>query len=341
MRAFSKLGNKVFIIIIRPENKKPRISSFKENELDVTEIHPPSIGLKGKTGVSRQLMYLACLPAVQKAASKIINENNIDFVYANMPGTGSSVPAMRIQSKHKIKFVLDLADMYSFVRPKIVVERSFKKADKIITITNYLKNDLINRGVDSKKINIIPNGVDLQLFDPNRFNKDEILRLRKTFNAEKLIVFVGSLQDLNIIINSAEQVIKTIPNVKYVIIGDHRDPERSKSSWESKVKNKNLGKYFEFLGKKPREEIPKFILCADICIDSFPDEPYYAAAHPIKLLEYGSCGKPVVATKVTETTNLIQHGKHGFLAKTINFSALKALRRLDISSLLNRLGSNS
>ena len=318
MRAFSKLGNKVFIIIIRPENKKPRISSFKENELDVIEIHPPSIGLKGKTGVSRQLMYLACLPAVQKAASKIINENNIDFVYANMPGTGSSVPAMRIQSKHKIKFVLDLADMYSLVRPKIVVERSFKKADKIITITNYLKNDLINRGVDSKKINIIPNGVDLQLFDPNRFNKDEISSLRKTFNAEKLIVFAGSLQDLNIIINSAEQVIKTIPNVKYVIIGDHRDPERSKSSWESKVKNKNLEKYFEFLGKKPREEIPKFILCADVCVDSFPDEPYYAAAHPIKLLEYGSCEKPVVATKVLETEQLIQHQKFGLLANANN-----------------------
>ena len=314
MRAFSKLGNKVFIIIIRPENKKPRISSFKENELDVIEIHPPSIGLKGKTGVSRQLMYLACLPAVQKAASKIINENNIDFVYANMPGTGSSVPAMRIQSKHKIKFVLDLADMYSLVRPKIVVERSFKKADKIITITNYLKNDLINRGVDSKKINIIPNGVDLQLFDPNRFSKDEISSLRKTFNAEKLIVFAGSLQDLNIIINSAEQVIKTIPNVKYVIIGDHRDPERSKSSWESKVKNKNLEKYFEFLGKKSREEIPKFILCADVCVDSFPDEPYYAAAHPIKLLEYGACEKSVVATRVAETEKIVKHGIFGLLS---------------------------
>jgi len=345
MHAFSKLGNKVFIIIIRPENKKPRISSFKENELDVIEIHPPSIGLKGKTGVSRQLMYLACLPAVQKAASKIINENNIDFVYANMPGTGSSVPAMRIQSKHKIKFVLDLADMYSFVRPKIVVERSFKKADKIITITNYLKSDLINRGVDSKKINIIPNGVDLQLFDPNRFNKDEILSLRKAFNAEKLIVFAGSLQDLNIIINSAEQVIKTIPNVKYVIIGDHRDPERSKSSWESKVKNKNLEKYFEFLGKQPRGDIPKYILCANVCVDSFPDEPYFAAAHPIKLLEYGACSKPVVATGVSETAKIIKQGVYGLLSEPGNPSnfaecLIKILKSPELSEKMGKEFSN-
>jgi len=314
MRAFSKLGNKVFIIIIRPENKKPRISSFKENELDVIEIHPPSIGLKGKTGVSRQLMYLACLPAVQKAASKIINENNIDFVYANMPGTGSSVPAMRIQSKHKIPFVLDLADMYTLVRPKIVVERSFKKADKIITITNYLKDDLLNRKISPDKIFIIPNGVDLDLFDPVKYDQKEIKKLRDTFQAEKLLVFSGSLQDISLIINSATTVINAIPKVKYIIIGDHRDPNRSKVAWELKVKEKKLGKYFEFLGRKPREEIPKYLLCADVCIDSFPDEPYYAAAHPIKLLEYGSCGKPVVATQVSETGKIVKHGIFGLLA---------------------------
>ena len=40
----------------------------------------------------------------------------------------------------------------------------------------------------------------------------------------------------------------------------------------------------------------------------------YAAAHPIKLLEYGACGKPVVATRVTETEKIVRHGTHGYLA---------------------------
>jgi len=256
MGEFSKLGHRVFMIIIRPENKKPRISSFKENGIDVTQIHPPQMGFSGKKGFSRHLKYLACLPTVSKIASKIIKENNIDYIYSYMPGTGSSVPAMRIKSKHKIKFVLDLADMYSLVRPKIVVERSFKNADKILTITEYLKNDLIKKGINPKKIYIIPNGVDLKIFDPNLYDKNQIEKLRKKFNAEKLVVFAGSLQDLNIIINSAEQVIKTIPNVKFVIVGDHRDPNRSKTYWEDKVKDRKLSKNFEFLGRKPRDEIP-------------------------------------------------------------------------------------
>jgi len=278
------------------------------------------LGIQGKRGISRHLKYLACLPAVSKVASKIIKEKGIDYVYSYMPGTGSSVPAMRIKSKHKIPLILDLADMYSLIRPKMIVDRSFKNADKILTITNYIKEDLLNQKISSNKIFIIPNGVDLELFNPSRYDNNQIKKLRDSFGSEKLIMFVGSLQDLKIIIDSATQVVNAIANVKYIIIGDHRDPNRSKSYWEDKVKEKNLEKYFEFLGRKPREEIPKYILCANVCVDSFPDEPYYAAAHPIKLLEYGACEKPVVATKVTETSKIVKHSIHGFLAEPGNIS---------------------
>jgi len=259
-----------------------------------------------------------------------------------MPGTGSSIPAMRIKSKHKIKFILDLADMYNLIKPKIIVKSSFKNSDKILTITEYLKNDLTHNGIDSKKIQIISNGVDLELFDPNRYDKNEIEKLRKSFDAEKIIVFAGSLQDLNIIINSAKQVIHSIPSVKYIIIGDHRDPNRSRKVWEEKVKERKLIKNFEFLGRKPREDIPKFLLCADVCVDSFPDEPYYAAAHPIKLLEYGACEKPVVATSVSETAKIVKHGKYGYLAKPSNSEeyAKYLIKLLESPKLCETMGKN-
>lgn len=315
MSAFSKLGNKIFIVIIRPESKFPRISNFKENGLDVIEVHPPSImKFKGKRGVGKYLNYLSSLPTASKIASKIIKDHGIDYVYAYMPGIGSSLPAMRVQSKHKIKFVLDFADLHVFVRPKKVADTSFQKADKIIAITNYLKNDLLKRGISEKKIHIIPNGVDLELFDPAKYDINDIGHLRASFDTKHLLVFSGSLQDLNLIINSARDVIEKVPDVKYLIIGDHRDPSRTRDVWEARVQEKGLTKNFVFLGRKPRNEIPKYIICADVCLDSFPDEPYYAAAHPVKLLEYGACGKPVVATRVMETARLIQHDAYGFLA---------------------------
>lgn len=315
MNAFSKLGNKVFIVIIRPEPKTPRISNFKENDLDVTEIHPLNMmKFKGKRGVGKYLNYLSSLPTASRIASKIIKDHGIDYIYAYMPGIGSSYPAMRIQSRYKTKFVLDFADLHVFVRPKKIANSSFQKADKIIAITNYLKDDLLKRNIPEKKIHIIPNGVDLELFNPEKYSVNDINRIRESFGSKHLLVFSGSLQDLNLIIDSAKDVIAKIPDVKYIIIGDHRDPNRTRDVWEAKVKEKGLSKNFVFLGRKPREEIPPYIMCSDICLDSFPDEPYYAAAHPLKLLEYGACGKPVVATRVAETEKIVKHGMYGLLA---------------------------
>lgn len=315
MNTFSKLGNKVFVIIIRPEKTSISVKSFKENSIDVIEIHPPQIlRFKGTRGIGKYVNYLSCIPTILNVVSKIMKEHKIDFVYSYMPGIGSSLPAVLIKSKYKIKHVLDFADLHVYVRPKFIADLSFKNANKILAITDYLKKDLEKKGVNTNKIGILPNGVDLDLFNSNRYDINSIKNLRQSFNANKIIVFSGALQDLNIIINSAKKVIENVQDVKYIIIGDHRSPARSKTVWENKVKEKGLENSFLFLGKKPREEIPKYLLTSDVCIDSFPNEPYYAAAHPIKLLEYGSCGKPVVATKVSETEKIVKHGVYGFLA---------------------------
>jgi glycosyltransferase involved in cell wall biosynthesis len=286
------------------------------------------------------LNYLACISTILKEAAKIISKHKIDYVYSYMPGTGSSIPAMKICSKYDIPFVLDLADMYSMIRPKMVIEKSFRNADKILVITNYLKNDLLKKGITSDKIQIIPNGVDLELFNSDVISLEEIKNIRQTFQSQKIVIFSGSLQDLNIIIESALHVIEKIPDVKFVIIGDHRDPNRSKSFWENKTRERKLHEHFVFLGRLPRKEIPRYILSADVCIDSFPNEPYYAAAHPIKLLEYGACGKPVVATNVEETKNLITHGRYGFLSDPSNPKeyAKYVIQLLTNQDLANKMG---
>ena len=343
MHAFSNLGNKVFIIIIKSEHKSPRITNFKENSLDVTEIHPPKIfKFEGKRGVGRYLNYLLSLPAISRIASEIIKKNDMDYVYAYMPGIGSSLPAMRVKSKHKIKFILDFADLHVFVKPQRITDMSFEKADKIIVITEYLKNELLQKKIDAKKIHIIPNGVDLDLFNPDKYDIKKISELRNSFGSKYVLLFSGSLQDLNIIIDSAKDVINNMKDVKYVIVGDHRDPKRSRQVWEEKVQSKGLSEYFVFVGRKPRNEIPQYILCADICLDCFPDEPYYAAAHPIKLLEYGACGKPVVATRVSETEKIVKHGEFGFLADPNNPSEFAGyvISLLKSNSLAIQMGKN-
>ena len=342
MNSLAKRGHNISIFVVRPEKKYPSIVSVKENFLNVVEIHPQFTIFSGKRGIGKYVNYLLCIPVILKEFSLLHKKNKINFVYSYMPGIGSSLPAMILKLRYGIKHVLDFADLHVFVRPKIIANRSFKNADTIIAITNYLRNDLVNRGIDPKKIHIIPNGVNLELFNPDNYNLSEIEKLRKSFDADKLVVFSGALQDLNLIIDSAPQVIQNMPKTKFVILGDHRSPAKSKSVWEEKVKEKGLGDHFVFLGRKPHEEIPQYLLSADVCIDCFPDEPYYAAAHPIKLLEYGACEKPVVATKVEETNRIIKNEIYGFLVdpKTPAEFSMRIIELLGSKDLCKTMGEN-
>lgn len=339
MKSLSLQKHKIFMLIIRPDTKKPRVIPLKESGIEILEIHPPSLGLSKNKGISRHLKYLSCIPLINREAEKIIKQHGVDWIYSYMPGTGTSLPSSRIKNKFHIPMILDLADMYSMIRPKLIVKKSFNDADKIFVITKYLENLLINQGVPKDKIFHVPNGVDLELFNPEKYLV-ESQKIRKEFDVKKIVVFTGSLQDLNIIIKSAKRVIQEIPNLKYLIVGDHRDPTKSFSTWQKIVENEGLSDHFEFLGRKPHDEIPKYIVCADVCLDSFPDEPYFAAAHPIKLLEYGACEKPVVATSVTETTNIIEHGKFGYLAKPGNYDeyADYLIRLLQSPELAKKMG---
>lgn len=342
MKSFSKIGHHVSILVIRPEFNPAPIAYMKDGVIDVIEVHPPSfLKIRGKRGVGKYINYLLCIPTIFKITSKIMKDKKIDFIYSYMPGIGSSLPGMLLKSRFNIKHILDFADLHVYVRPKFVANQSFKNADIILVITEYLKNELLKKHLSSEKIHIIPNGVDLELFSTKNYNEQSISALRNSFNSKKIILFSGALQDLNILFGAAKEIIKDIKDVKFVIVGDHRDPFRSKDAWQKKAINLGLDDYFIFLGRKPREEIPLYILSSDICVDTFPDEPYFAAAHPVKLLEYGACGKPVVATRVSETEKLIKHGHFGFLADPKNSKefACHIITLLNSPDLRKRMGN--
>ena len=184
MKSLSLQKHKIFILIIRSDSKKPRVIPLKESGIEILEIHPPSLGLPKNNGLSRHLKYLSCMPLINKEAEKIIKKHGIDWIYSYMPGTGSSLPSSRIKNKFHIPMILDLADMYSMIRPKLIVKKSFNDADRIFVITKYLENILINQGIPKNKIFHVPNGVDLELFNPKKY-LIESQKIKKEFGTNR------------------------------------------------------------------------------------------------------------------------------------------------------------
>ncbi|RZN43906.1 MAG: glycosyltransferase family 1 protein [Methanophagales archaeon ANME-1-THS] len=102
---------------------------------------------------------------------------------------------------------------------------SAELADRIITVSYPMEEDLIKHGIESEKINVCWNGIHLEDYDPKKLSKEEITRLRGRYGIdpeEKMILFVGRLTAVKGVINLVKAmplVISKYPEAKLVILG--------------------------------------------------------------------------------------------------------------------------
>lgn len=79
---------------------------------------------------------------------------------------------------------------------KLVLKKSIRRADKIITVSEFSKQEIIRfYGVAAERIAVIPNGVDLERFSPC-YKKDAVEKVKQKYriNGKKYFLFLGNLE---------------------------------------------------------------------------------------------------------------------------------------------------
>ena len=98
-------------------------------------------------------------------------------------------------------------------------------ADRIITVSYPMEEDLIRHGIDPDKIRVCWNGIRAEIYDPNRVKPEEIADLRARYGIapdERMILFVGRLTAVKGVVNLVKAmptVISKHPESKLVILG--------------------------------------------------------------------------------------------------------------------------
>lgn len=168
-----------------------------------------------------------------------------------------------------------------------------KHCDVIIAVTPLIKKYLIEKGIDEQKIYVIENAANTELFKPMEQDivKNE-LGLDKNC---RYVCFVGNLapwQGVEYLIQAAPLVLKEFPCTKFLIVGNGM----LKRELINLVEKTGVYSNFTFKGIVPYEEVPKYINASDICV--VYKKPLKSGYSPLKLYEYMSCGKPVVASNL-------------------------------------------
>jgi glycosyltransferase involved in cell wall biosynthesis len=100
---------------------------------------------------------------------------------------------------------------------------------------------------------------------------------------------------VNILIESAFQLLTYEENVKFLIVGEGF----LKYSIEKRVLDSGHEKKFIFTGMMNYEDIPALINMADICVAPFISRRNRTTGvSPIKVFEYMGCAKPVICSRI-------------------------------------------
>jgi len=176
------------------------------------------------------------------------------------------------------------------------------------TATEKERDELIlHYGALSKRIRVIPCGVNLDLFQP--IDK-ELAKQQLGFDNKKIILFVGRIEPLK----GIDQLLRAmtyLPNgqgIRLVVIGGDEHSRNEIERLQRLSKELRIKDSVTFTGSIPHERLPYFYSAATACVI-----PSYYESFGLVALESMACGTPVVATNVGNLKSVIQQGETGYV----------------------------
>ena len=214
----------------------------------------------------------------------------------------------------------EFKDSLGYKLQKKLEIQACKEATSVIALSEVVKEELINRGIEDSKIYVIPNGVDTNLLKP--IKKDENLINKLDFKDKFIVGFIGSVVDyegLKLLVEAAENIEKIYTNkFLYLIVGDGNDLDNIKQL----VKKLEVEKLFVFTGRVAYEEVEKYYSIIDIACYPRLDWEVCRIVSPKKPFEAMAYCKPIVSSSVRANSYFIEHGINGLIHEKENIESI-------------------
>lgn len=189
------------------------------------------------------------------------------------------------------------------------------ESSEVIVNSNYMKSELQRLfGLPFEKINVIPNGVNLNNF--NNVYRDYDFRRRFAMDNEKIILFMGRLvyeKGIQNLISAMPKILSRYHDVKLVIAG--------KGSMIDELRNQvnylGINEKVYFAGYLNSADVKKMYKCSDISVFPSTYEPFGIVA-----IEAMLSGTPVVVSDIGGLNEIVEHGVNGMKSYAGNPNSL-------------------
>ena len=212
---------------------------------------------------------------------------------------------------------------------------AYKNAHVVICVSNYTKR----RVLEYKKLTnfaVIPNGVDICSPKSKIFNNQQ---------KEDIILGVGALKQrkgFDVMVKALGIVIRTIPNIKYCIVGSPED-YKYLIYIRKLIENLNLENNIVLFGKVSDNKLKEFYKKSKVFALTPLSSKFDFEGFGLVYLEANKYGLPVVGSYDNGGEEAIKDGYSGFLAKANNpeDTADKLIKILSSKELYEKLSQNA
>lgn len=181
----------------------------------------------------------------------------------------------------------------------------YKKATCVVVVTEAFKDNLVRRGIKAEKIEVIKNGVMLDVYKPQPKNK---ILLEKLGLTNKFVVAYmgthGMAHKLDFLIESANRI--TDPSVQLVFIGDGAEKANLLKIIEEK-KPKNV----TMLNSVTKAEMVDYISITDVALVNLKKSDTFKTVIPSKIFENAAMKKPILLGVEGESQAIVERYKAG------------------------------
>ena len=286
---------------------------------------------------------------------KLCLKEDYDLVFCSSTPLTAAIPGIFSKIFKNKYFIFEVRDLWpalpkamGVIRNPILLflmesleKKAYKKADHIIALSTGMQNGIISKNISSKKITVIPNGCDLDLF--TKANAGDYLLPEKIDNNDFIILFSGAhgiANNLDTVLSVAKILIQRgRTDIKFLLVGDGIEKEKLK-------KRVNLEKIQNVIFKNPisKTDLAKLMNRCDLGLQVLANiEEFYNGTSPNKFFDYISSGLPVINNYPGWVAEIIKEKNCGFVvepesiisfADTIEYAA-------DNIQELNQKGKNA
>lgn len=287
-----------------------------------------------------QLLRLLC---------QVIRRERIDIIHShNYEGALVGILAKWLTRRpllyNAVNLMSDELAGYRFIRPTWLAHRIARALDwfipifpnHITAVSPELRNWFIDNGVSPRKVDMVPAGIEPEMFDnptPERF------RQLYQLDGKPVVMYTGVLnafQRIDYLLRAFAVTLQAKPDALLLVVSPLISPAHEKENRQL-ADDLGIAASVIWIAPHPLADLPSYLALADVTVVPRPECP----GHPVKLLNYMLAGKPVVS--FAGGAKGVRHLHDAFIVPNHDYEALGRgiVTLLEDEKLAAELGNNA